>query len=73
MLGYSATRTPEALAHKVSSAHWVGYPVDPWLIATREGLLVHSSRALPTNVVRCYGTRITGCANNIDIGRTGFI
>lgn len=51
MLGYGATRTPEALAHQVSSAHWVGYPVDPWLIATREGLRVHSSRALPTNVL----------------------
>lgn len=50
MLGYSATRTPEALAHKVSSAHWVGYPVDPWLIATREGLLVRRSRGLPADV-----------------------
>lgn len=51
MLGYSATRTPEALAHKVSSAHWVGYPVDPWLIATREGLLVRSSRGLAADVL----------------------
>lgn len=50
MLGYGATITPEALAHEISSAHWVGYPVDPWLIATREGLLVHRSRALPANV-----------------------
>ena len=29
MVGYGATRTPEALAHEISSAHWVGYPVDP--------------------------------------------
>jgi len=46
MLGYSATRTPEALAHQISSAHWIGYPVDPWLIAVREGLLVRCSRGL---------------------------
>lgn len=51
MLGYGATRTPEALARQISSAHWVGYPVDPWLIATREGLRVHRSRALPANVL----------------------
>lgn len=51
MLGYGATRTPETLAHEISSAHWVGYPVDPWLIATREGLRVHHSRALPANVL----------------------
>lgn len=48
---HGATRTPEALAHQISSAHWMGYPVDPWLIATCEGLRVHSSRALPTNVL----------------------
>ena len=50
-LGYGATRTPETLAHEISSAHWVGYPVDPWLIATREGLRVHHSRALPAKVL----------------------
>ena len=51
-MGYSAgEKTPETLAHEVSSANWVGYPVDPWLIATREGLRVHHSRALPANVL----------------------
>lgn len=51
-MGYSAgEKTTETLAHEVSSANWVGYPVDPWLIATREGLRVHHSRALPANVL----------------------
>ena len=44
-------KAPEELARQISSAHWVGYPVDPWLIATREGLRVHHSRALPANVL----------------------
>lgn len=51
MLGHSSgEKAPEELAHQISSAHWVGYPVDPWLIATREGLRVHHSRALPASV-----------------------
>ena len=52
MLGYSSgEKAPEELACQISSAHWVGYPVDPWLIATREGLRVHHSRALPVKVL----------------------
>lgn len=50
MLRYGVTRTPETLAHQISSAHWVGYPIGSWLIATREGLLIRCSRGLPADV-----------------------
>ena len=37
------TCTPEKRAHILQSKHWVGYPVDPWLMAEREGIIVRHS------------------------------
>lgn len=37
------TCTPEKRAHILQSKHWVGYPVDPLLMAEREGIIVRHS------------------------------
>ena len=45
-----AEKTAEMRARELMSKHWAGYPVDPWLIADREGLEVRYSSTLPDDV-----------------------
>lgn len=43
------TCTPEERARILQSKHWTGYPVDPWIMAEREGIIVRHS-ILPDDV-----------------------
>jgi hypothetical protein len=45
-----AEKTAEMRARELMSKHWIGYPIDPWLIAAREGLEVRYSSTLPDDV-----------------------
>lgn len=44
------TTTPEERATLLLGKQWCGYPVDPFLIATREGITVRTTYTLPDTV-----------------------
>jgi len=43
-------RAPAERAAELSSEHWSGFPVDPWVIAERAGVRVRQSYTLPRYV-----------------------
>lgn len=44
------TQTPSQHATELLNKHWSGFPIDPWIIADREGLQVRQSYTLPEDV-----------------------
>jgi len=46
----STTAHPSQRATELLSRHWSGYPIDPWIIADREGVQVRSAWNLPEGV-----------------------
>lgn len=44
------TRTPRQRATELLGKHWAGYPIDPWIIADREGVQVRPAWHLPEGV-----------------------
>ena len=44
------TQTPSQYATELLNKHWSGFPIDPWIIADREGLQVRQSYTLPEGV-----------------------
>jgi hypothetical protein len=50
MIGNMNTATPEERATLLLKEQWCGYPVDPFLIAAREGITVRTTYTLPDDV-----------------------
>lgn len=43
-------QTPTQRAAELLNRHWSGYPINPWIIADREGLQVRQSYILPERI-----------------------
>lgn len=56
----STTTPPRERATLLLGKQWCGYPVDPFLIATREGITVRTTYTLPDDVAGALGREHAG-------------